>query len=349
MKCTVVIRTLNEAPRLRLTLASLARQTVAPEVIVVNDGSTDETATVIASFADRLDLAAIHHHAPLGRSVASNAGAEAASGDIVLFLDGDTLLHPEGVAQHLAAHAATPGLLGRGDTWHLRCTRFLLDPETASPRPGEEDRLARMRPEEREKLKVTRRQIEEDFASIDRRAAPGIYPGAGPRRLYELEIDALVNHPDCPVLWAASSGANFSVVRGDFLAIGGFDADVTNNEHRAMALRLAEAGGRMGFVAGARSYHLTHRSGWRDPLREGDWETVFFRRHPLLAVKLLAVFWAGIDDRSVIPPEARIETLPDLARFAQGDSGIDFDAVRARVPGLARLGPHRVPDRDRAA
>ena len=37
MKCTVVIRTLNEAPRLRLTLASLARQTVAPEVIVVND------------------------------------------------------------------------------------------------------------------------------------------------------------------------------------------------------------------------------------------------------------------------------------------------------------------------
>jgi hypothetical protein len=227
----------------------------------------------------------------------------------------------------------------------MRCTRFLLDPEIASPRPGEEARLARMKPDEREKLKVTCRQIEEDFASIDARAGPGIYPGGGPRKLYELEVDALTNHPDCGVLWAASSGANFSVVRRDFLAAGGFDAEVTNNEHRAMALRMAEAGGRMGFVPGARSYHLTHRSGWRDPLREGDWEAVFYRRHPLLAVKLLAVFWAGIDDRSVIPPEARIESLPDLERFARGDSGIDFDAVRRLLPGLAQLGPHRVPDR----
>lgn len=343
MKCSVVIRTLNEAPRLRLVLTSLAMQGVAPEVIVVNDGSTDETAAVIQDFADRLDLSAIHHATPLGRSVASNAGAEAASGEIVLFLDGDTLLHPDGVARHLVAHAATPRLMGRGDTWHLRCTRFLLDPETAAPRPGEEERLARMRPAEREKLKVTRRQIEADFASIDARAAPGIYPGAGPRTLFDLEVDALTNHPDCTVLWAASSGANFSVVRRDFLAQGGFDAEVTNNEHRAMALRMMAAGGRMGFVADARSYHMTHRSGWRDPLREGDWETVFYNRHPLLAVKLLAVFWAGIDDRSVIPLEAHIASLPDLERFAKGDSGIDFDAVRRLLPGLAELGPVRDP------
>ena len=41
MRIAVVIRTHNEAPRLRLTLASLRSQAGLDEVVVVNDGSTD--------------------------------------------------------------------------------------------------------------------------------------------------------------------------------------------------------------------------------------------------------------------------------------------------------------------
>lgn len=339
MRCSVVIRTLDEADRLRLTLTSLACQSAVPEVIVVNDGSADHTEAVIAEFRGRLELTALRHAAPRGRCAASNAGAAAASGDIVLFLDGDTLLHPDCVRLHLAAHAAEPAadLLCRGETWHLRCTRLLLDPETASPRPGEEARVAAMRAGERERLKVTRRQIEEDFTAIIRRASPGIYPGAGPRALYELEIDALANHQDCSVLWAASSGSNFSVPRARFCVSGGFDVELDNNEHRELALRLCTGGARMALVRGAVTYHMTHRSGWRDPLVESDWERVFYRRHPARAVKLLSVFWACLADRNPLPPEAHIASLPELERLAGDGAGVDVDAIRRLIPGLQSL------------
>lgn len=336
-RCAVVIRTLNEADRLRLTLASLTRQTVMPEVVVTDDGSTDHTGAVLDMFRDALPLVTIRHDAPKGRSAASNAAAAAASGEVLVFLDGDMPVHPELVERHLAAHASRPGLVGRGENYHLRCTRFLLDPETASPRAGEEARLAAMRPAEREKLKVTRAQIETDFAAIERRASLGIYPGAGPRKLYELEVEALRQHPDCTLLWAAAAGSNQSVSRAAFMRSGGFDAVIDINEHRELALRLCQAGARMGFVEGARAYHLTHRTGWRDPLVEAKWEAAFHRRHPTLAVKLLAVFWASIADNSRVPPEARIASLPDLERRSAGADGIDYDTVREVLLGLPPL------------
>ena len=49
------------------------------------------------------------------------------------------------------------------------------------------------------------------------------------------------------------------------------------------------------------------------------------------------VFWASLADNSPIPPEARISSLPDLARRARGEDGIDYDAVRRAIPGLQPL------------
>lgn len=336
LNCSVVIRTLNEADRLRLTLTSLACQSRIAEVVVVNDGSQDHTADVIAGFQGRFPLKQIHHQSPHGRSAASNAGAAVASGDIIILLDGDTVAHSDLVKTHIEAHERQPGLLGRGETYNLRCTRFLLDPEACTPRPGEEARIAAMPAGEKEKARVTRQQIEADFASIERRAAPGIYPGAGPRLLYELEIDALRHHPESTVLWAASSGSNFSVDRAAYLQSGGCDEAIHNSEHRELALRLCSAGMRMGFVEGARSYHMTHRVGWRDPLETLDWEEIFYRRYPLPAVKLLSVFWSTIGERGHVPPEARITSLPELERRALDTDGPEHDAMRQAI-GLPAL------------
>jgi glycosyltransferase involved in cell wall biosynthesis len=338
VKLSVVVRSKDEADRLRLTLTSLALQRPT-EVIIVDDGSTDHTDAVIAEAAKTIPLKAVRHRTALGRSAASNAGAKAAAGDLIFFLDGDTLAGPGCLNRHITAHARTPNLVGRGETFHLRATRFLLDPESATPQPGEETRFARMPPAERERLKVTRRQIMEDFESIDRRAAPGIYPGVAPRRLYEIEIEALRLHADCAVLWAASAGNNTSVRREAFLAAGGFDEDLDSSEHRELALRLCQMGERMGFVEGARTYHLTHRSGWRNPLVESRWESVFYKRHPIAAVKLLAVLWASLSDKSPIPQHARITSLPELERAARGETNIDYDSLRRLIPGLPALDP----------
>ena len=336
MSLSIVIRSRDEADRLRLVLASLTGQTGLTEVVVVDDGSTDHTPAVLAEAAPALPLVALRHAASRGRSAASNAGAAAATGDILLFLDGDTLAGPELVERHLAAHATTPCLIGRGEVFHLRCTRFLKDPEAASPRPGEEARLAGLPRAEIERMRVTRRQVLDDFAAIDRRAEPGIYPGAGPRLLHALETEALRAEPGLRVLWAAATGANLSVSRADFLDAGGFDERLDINEHRELAFRLYEAGLRMRLVDGARSYHLTHRSGWRDPLAEPAWEDAFWRKHPVKAVKLLSVFWAGLAPGSRLPAEARIGSLAELEAAALTENGVDYDAAR-RALGLPAL------------
>jgi glycosyltransferase involved in cell wall biosynthesis len=328
MLVSVVVRTKDEADRLRLTLTSLARQTMRGEVIVVNDGSVDHTRSILAEAADWLPLKVTHHATPRGRAGAANAGARLASGDIILFLDGDTIAGPEMVARHAATHGAGPRCIGRGETFHVRCTRWLQDPETGTPRKGEVARIARLPAHERSRLLVTRGQVIGDFAAIDGRAAPGIYPGAAPRILYELEMDALRRYPDCAVLWAAASGSNLSVETEAFLRVGGFHEGLDINEHRELALRLCLAGERMVPVEGARTYHLTHRAGWRDPLLDTAWEEIFYRAHPIPVVKLLTVFWASLADNSRVPREAQIKSLPDLDAAARSNAGIDYDAVR---------------------
>ena len=352
MLTTIVIRSKDEADRLRLALASLAGQAALGEVVVVDDGSSDRTPQVIAEAASSLPLRVVSHRVARGRSAAANAGARAARGDVLVFLDGDTLAGPGLVARHAALHAARPDCVGRGETFHLRCTRFLLDPECATPRPGEEERLARLASEERERLKVTLAQVRHDFTSIERRATPGIYPGSAPRLLCELEMEALREHPDCSVLWAAASGCNWSVRRSDFLGAGGFDEMLDINEHRELALRLCQRGAKMAAVDGACSYHLTHRSGWRDPLQDTRWESAFYAAHPRPVVKLLAVFWASLSPDYAIPADARITSLPALEEAASRyGSGIDYDAIRRSVlslPELATSAVDKIADGSRA-
>ena len=337
MTCSIIVRTKDEADRLRLALTSLACQSRPAEIVVVNDGSTDHTVRVLSEFTGVAPLVTVHHREARGRSAASNAGARAATGTVLVFLDGDCLAGPEFVARHEAAHSANSNLVGRGENLNLRCTRFLQDPAVPTPQPGHERRLANMPAAEREGLRVTREQIEFDFACVHMRAMPGNYPGAGPRALYELETSALRNHPDCGVLWAATSGSNLSVDRAAFLDAGGFDESLDNNEHRELGLRLCTGGARIGFVEGARNYHLTHRIGWRDPLVESAWERVFYRRHPIAAVKLLSVLWASLSDNSPIPPHLRLMSLADLEEAARGEGNVDYDVVRRLIPGLPEL------------
>jgi GT2 family glycosyltransferase len=277
----------------------------------------DEAAKTMPSPLVRID-----HKTPRGRSGAANAGALQASGDILIFLDGDTLAGPEFVARHLSVHRRQSGLVGRGETHQLRCTRFFADPETGSPRPGEEARVAAMSASELSRMRVTLEDVVERFQSIHDRSQAGIYPGAGPRRLFELEMEALRTQPDCSLLWAAASGSNQSLSRKAFLDCGGFNEAIAINEHRELALRLCQAGARMVPVDKAYSYHLTHRTGWRDPVADPEWEQIFYRAHPIPAVPLLSIFWASLSDPLPFPASARITSLLSLEAAAKRYKGV---------------------------
>jgi glycosyltransferase involved in cell wall biosynthesis len=91
-------------------LDSILRQTYRPlEVVVVDDGSTDGTAGVIAAYGPRLRS---FYQPNAGEPSARNRGLSAARGAFVAFLDADDLWHAEKLERQMARFHARPGLDG---------------------------------------------------------------------------------------------------------------------------------------------------------------------------------------------------------------------------------------------
>lgn len=99
---SVIIPTHNRCQLLELTLRSVFEQrNVAFEVIVVDDGSTDDTCHLLQSLGDRVRV--IRHELPRGVSAARNHGIAEARGRWVAFLDDDDLWAPDKLACQLEA------------------------------------------------------------------------------------------------------------------------------------------------------------------------------------------------------------------------------------------------------
>lgn len=106
---TVVIPTFNRARYLARMLEALEHQTAASgtfDVVVVDDGSTDDTAQVLGR-PYALPLLAISQ-TNQGPAAARNEGIRRATGDVVLFIDDDVVPAPDLIAVHLAMQADEP-------------------------------------------------------------------------------------------------------------------------------------------------------------------------------------------------------------------------------------------------
>ncbi|MDP2252784.1 MAG: glycosyltransferase family 2 protein, partial [Thiobacillus sp.] len=109
---SVVIPAFNSAATLARAIESVRAQSwPAHEIIVVDDGSTDATAEIAAGF----DGVRLIRQKNSGVSVARNAGAAAASGDWLAFLDADDWYAPDRIKLHaewIAEDAALDFLTG---------------------------------------------------------------------------------------------------------------------------------------------------------------------------------------------------------------------------------------------
>ena len=76
------------------------------ELLVVDDGSADDSGPV----ASRHGAVVLRHDRPLGPAAARNLGAEAASGDLIFFLDADVAVHPDAVERGMSRFLSDPGL-----------------------------------------------------------------------------------------------------------------------------------------------------------------------------------------------------------------------------------------------
>ena len=104
--CTVVVATFNRVAGLKRLLETLADQDVGPEnfeVVVVDDGSTDETWQFLNSVRTPFALHSLTQ-TNQGPAAARNEGIRAASGDVIVTLDDDVEPHRDLLRRHLEAH-----------------------------------------------------------------------------------------------------------------------------------------------------------------------------------------------------------------------------------------------------
>jgi glycosyltransferase involved in cell wall biosynthesis len=234
MKVSLIVLTYNWPEALEALLRNVAAQTCLPdEVLVADDGSGMATAAVIERMRQDFPVPLRHvWHEDKGfrAARARNRGIAASRGDYVILLDGDMLVHPDFVADHLM-------LAERG--YFLQGGRIKATPEESQRLLGG-------------KLPVYAPWSPADFDEFD-----------GTRRLYAFRAPLLAR-------WKARSrnggrvmSCNMSFWRDDLLRVNGFDERMEGYgaEDRELAARLENTGlKRRALKWAALAVHLWHDS-----------------------------------------------------------------------------------------
>lgn len=203
---SLIIPTHNRAGALALTLEYLSKQDFSGnwEVIVVNNNCTDNTDEVITSRLEKFPAALklIHEKKP-GASAARNAGAKAARGKMIIFIDNDILVPPNFLQLHKKRSEAY------GNSWIVGQALNLPEQE----------------------------------ATIFGQYRKSLFPAAA---------------ADSPLTETKElTGANVSMQREQFEALGGFDENfhVASGEDRELALRAVDSGIKIFFDPGNKVLH----------------------------------------------------------------------------------------------
>lgn len=97
---SIIIPAYNSAQYIAETIdACLQQSYTAIEIIVVDDGSTDDTVSIVESYDDKVRLIQQDNSGP---AIARNTGIEAANGNYIQFCDSDDILHPQKIEKCMA-------------------------------------------------------------------------------------------------------------------------------------------------------------------------------------------------------------------------------------------------------
>jgi GT2 family glycosyltransferase len=237
----ISVTTYQKPWHLRRALASIAGQQGIRskfEVVVTDDGSTDETPEIVERFRRSVDFPVhftTHPHAAFQVSKCRNAGARATTAPYLLFVDGDCVLPPDHVATHLACRRAGRAILGD-------CYR--IERELSETLSEDGARYG-------EFLTWHVNGERERHARQHRKA----------------QFYSFIRHTRKPKL----VGNNFAVWRSDFERVNGFDENFCGwgQEDDDLGLRLRRSGIRLqSILRWTRSYHLWHP---RDPSTTESW------------------------------------------------------------------------------
>ncbi|MEV4515620.1 glycosyltransferase [Dactylosporangium sp. NPDC049525] len=239
---------------------SLKHQRMAPhdtlQVVVVDDGSSDDTQVTTDELGHELDL--IYHFEPRGsrsgRSRARNIGVELASGDLIVMIDPDHVFPPGLIAEHVRYHEYSGALMVVGPRGKLAAGAVDID-------------------------ELTRQLSWTALPQIDGGLAEDSRWGILSRLSHNLNTVA--------TCWSMAYTCNASVRRRHLLAAGGFDESFTGwgLEDTELAYRLRQRDVAFAFNPDAAVY--TWDGGLIDAAQYQQWRanlSYFCEKHPGLDV-----------------------------------------------------------------
>lgn len=245
MKVSVIVTTYNRPDALASVLRALAAQNERDfEVLVADDGSRQDTAALVHQMAKAFPVTLIHvwqEDAGFRAGAARNRACAQATGDYLIFIDGDCVPLPDFVARH--KQLAEAG-------WFVAGNRVLLSQTFTAQALAHEVPLHQR----------TRWQW-----LVDR------LRGRINRWLPLLKISDAAWRKKSPQRWQGARTCNLAVWRADFVAVNGFDEAYAGwgHEDADLAVRLIRQGTRRkdGRFATA-VMHLWHRENDRSQLEE---------------------------------------------------------------------------------
>ena len=275
LEISVVVSTYQRPRHLRRCLLSLAAQQYMAgqfEVIVVDDGSQDETAEMVAAFRNEAPFPlkfCTHPHDGFQLARCRNSGIRASLAPYLLFTDGDCIFPPNHLRRHLDARK--PGVARAGD-----CIR--IDASTCERIDDES---------------ISSGQFVELVDSRLRRSLRKTH-------LKSLGYQVL-RHSDRPKL----IGWNMAVWREHLEQVNGFDEQFRGwgCEDDDLAARLRMSGVRIATALGyTHGYHLWHPPHQTTPHRWNEGLNVAYFRRPLVLARCLE----GIRSRSLSQVSVRV-------------------------------------------
>lgn len=237
MTTSLLITTYNAPRMLELCLRSVMNQRMLPdEIVIADDGSGEETRRLIEEFSFESFVPLRHAWQPdegFRAGAARNRAIAAATGDYIIQIDGDMILHPGFVLDHVRNARGGEFVCG---------SRVLLSPELT-------DELLRSG---RIEIKPGEKGVK---GSLNGRRIPWLTPLM---RRYKSSDGSYVR------------SCNMAVWREDLLRVNGYNEDITGwgREDSELSWRLINAGVKKRFLKfGAVQYHLYHpeRSRESDP------------------------------------------------------------------------------------
>lgn len=235
--CSLIIATYNWPQALDLCLQSVLCQTVLPqEIIIADDGSGAETRQVVEHYTAKSPVPIVHvWHPDEGFQLAKirNRAMARAANPYIVQIDGDLILHPHFIEDHL--HLQEPHYFVSG-------SRVLLSPQTSAA-------LLQHRSINIEKHHRGSKNFFNKFRNgLLRRLLAKRYKNKGRNKFYV-------------------KGCNMAFWKNDLLRVNGYNEAFTGwgREDSELAIRLINAGVKKKFLKmGGITYHLYHKEASRE-------------------------------------------------------------------------------------